>query len=141
MKNQKFYDFVKTITGDDKLLAESVISAHQAIYDPDSLTEGRLKDLAKAGLLAGSLATSAFAGDAVVPSPEEIMKEAKTAVADIQEEYLDELDITENDAYANANKRYEELLALDPKAANHFARVINMTLHRKLSIAPPIGKQ
>jgi len=37
--------------------------------------------------------------------------------------------------------RYEELLELDPKVASHFGRVINMTLHRKLGIAPPIGKQ
>jgi len=62
MKNEKFYKFVKEIAGNDQVLAESVITAHQAVYDPESLTEGRLKELAKAGLLAGSLATSAVAG-------------------------------------------------------------------------------
>lgn len=140
MKNEQFYDFVKKIAGSDKLLAESVITAHQAVYDPDSLTEGRLKELAKAGLLAGSLATSAFAGGGV-PTPEENQKEAIEYVNEIQEEYLDEFDIETNDAYKKATQRYEELLKLDPKTANHFSRVINMALHKKLGIAPPIGKQ
>lgn len=110
------------------------------MYDPDSLTEGRLKELAKAGLLAGSLATSAFAGGGV-PTPEENQKEAIEYVNEIQEEYLDEFDIETNDAYKKATQRYEELLKLDPKTANHFSRVINMALHKKLGIAPPIGKQ
>ena len=143
MKNEKFYEFVKEIAGDDQVLAESVITAHQAVYDPESLTEGRLKELAKAGLLAGSLATSAVAGDVdkSIPSPEENQKQASEFVSEIQDEYLEELDINTNDAYKAALARYEELLELDPKVASHFGRVINMTLHRKLGIAPPIGKQ
>lgn len=141
MKTDKFYDFVRKISGEDKALAESIITAHQAVYDPEALNEGRLRDLAKAGLLTGALATGAFAGEGKSIDPSEVMKEAKAAVVAIQDEYLDEMDIDENDAYKNATKRYEEMLKIDPKAANHFARVINMNLHKKLGIAPPIGKQ
>lgn len=141
MKNEQFYEFVKTIAGDDQMLSESVIAAHRAVYDPDSLTEGRLRDLAKAGLLAGSLATSAFAGGGEAPSPEENQKQAIEFVQEIQNEYLDEMDMDDNDAYKQATQRYEELLNIDQKSANHFARVINMNIHNKLGIAPPIGKQ
>ena len=139
MNNEKFYDFVRKIANEDKALAESIILAHQVVYDPESLTEGKLKNLAKAGLLAGALASGAFAGEQMDPA--DTMKEGKAAVAAIQDEYLDEMDIGTNDAYKAAVARYDELLESDPKSANHFARIINMNLHKKLGIAPPIGKQ
>jgi hypothetical protein len=141
MKNEKFYEFVKTIAGEDQILAESVITAHQAVFDPDSLTESKLGNLARAGLLAGSLATGAFAGGDKIPTPEENQKEATEFVHEIQDEYLDEMDIKTNDAFKEAMERYNILLELDPKSASHFARILNSNLHKKLGIAPPIGQQ
>ncbi len=139
MKNQKFYDFVRKIAKDDQALAESIVLAHQAIYESESINEGKLGNLVKAGALSAALATGAFAGDNVDPAA--IAKEATVAVQQIQDEYLDEMDMATNDAYKQANARYNQLLKLDPKAANHYARVINMQLHKTLGIAPPIGKQ
>lgn len=142
MKNEKFYKFVKAIANKDQLLAESVITAHQAVYDPDSLTEGKLGKFARTGALAAALTTGAFAGDkTTAPTPEENQKEATEFVHNVQDEYLDEMDIETNDAYKQAINRYNDLLDIDPKSASHFARVLNSNLHKKLGIAPPIGKQ
>lgn len=140
MKYEKFYNFVKQIAGSDKLLAESVIAVHQSVYDPESLTEGRLRDLAKAGLLAGSLATTAMA-NVSSPTPETTHKEAINYINKIQKEYLVELDIDTNKAYKNAIKRYSELSEVDTRMGDYFARIINKALHQDLRIAPPIGKQ
>ena len=139
MNNQKFYDFVRKIAKNDRVLAESIILVHQTIYESESINEGKLGNLIKTGALSAALATGAFAGDKADPAV--IADEANIAVQQIQDEYLDEMDITANDAYKQANARYDQLLKIDPKMANHYARVINMNLHKKLGIAPPIGKQ
>ncbi len=139
MNNQKFYDFVRKIAKDDEALAESIVLAHQAIYESETINEGKVKDFAKAAALSAALATGAFAGEKIDPAV--IADEAKVAVQQIQDEYLDEMDIDSNDAYKQANARYDQLLKIDPKMASHYARVINMNLHKTLGIAPPIGKQ
>lgn len=65
MNSEKFYTFVKTIAGNDTILAESVIEAHKLIYG-DTLTEGKIgRALATAGLglgLMGAAPQAAHAG-------------------------------------------------------------------------------
>jgi len=71
MDNQKFYDFVRKIASDDKVLAESIITGYQSIYEPEVLNES-FRDVVqrfKQGAKGAAMATAIAAGGAHAQPP------------------------------------------------------------------------
>lgn len=162
MDNQKFYDFVRKIAADDMVLAESIITGHQSIYEPEVLNESfrdvaqRFKQGAKGAAMAAAIAAGGAhaqgpATDMKVPQgqvqaahdPQEVMTTANSFIKKITNDILnsDDYDVVKLDSFKAANQYYDKLLHEDQNAASLFARVLNATLKKQLGIAPPIGKQ
>lgn len=161
MDNQKFYDFVRKIAADDKVLAESIITGYQSIYEPEVLNES-FRDVAqrfKQGAKGAAMAAAIAAGGAhaqpptdmkappsqvqVAHDPQAVMTTANSFLKKITDDILnsDDYDVLKLDSFKSANAYYAKLMKEDQNAANLFARVLNATLKKQLGIAPPIGKQ
>jgi hypothetical protein len=161
MDNQKFYDFVRKIAADDMVLAESIITGYQSIYEPEVLTES-FRDVAqrfKQGAKGAAMAAAIAAGGAhaqppsdiktppsqvqVAHDPQDVMSTANKYLTQIKDDILnsDHYDVMRLDSFKSANAYYNKLMKEDQNAANLFARVLNATLKKQLGIAPPIGKQ
>jgi len=164
MNNEKFYTFVKNITENDTVLAESIISAHKIIFEnEEALEEGRLSKAAGIVALGASLLAPSVMSQSSNEEPrekqeytvsDEQAQQLKVAQAKVRQmvkkdlkSFVNEYDgikqLEKLDVYEDIKDRYAALAKKDQENADKgiktmhakdYERGMNMILRGKFSL-------
>lgn len=142
MNTNKFYNFVTDIAKDDPALAESIITAHKLIFEPETLTEGKVGKAFGAAALAISLLTSGAMGQEF-----DIQPISKKALEEIYKEFKKNsgnpsFNVKKTSAYADAMEAYLEIKEKSgERKASDFIRALDIQLNKKLGLGVELPEQ
>ena len=141
MNHKKFHNFVTSIAKDDPALAESIVTAHKLIFEPENLTEGLGKTIGNAALGLSLLAPVARAEEF------DVQPISQKALEQIYKEYKKNagsptFNIEKSPAYADAMYAYLEIKEkYGEREASDFIRALDIQLNKKLGLGVELPEQ
>ena len=141
MNHKKFHNFVTSIAKDDPALAESIITAHKLIFEPENLTEGLGKTIGTAALGLSLLAPVARGEEF------DVQPISQKALEQIYKEYKKKagsptFNIEKSPAYAEVMETYNEIKEkYGESKASDFIRSIDIQLNKKLGLGVELPEQ
>jgi len=141
MNHNKFYNFVTDIAKDDPALAESIITAHKLIFEPENLTEGLGKTIGTAALGLSLLAPVARGEEF------DVQPISQKALEKIYKEYKNNagspsFNVKKTPAYAEVIKTYNEIKkTAGERKASDFIRALDIQLNNKLGLGVELPEQ